>query len=287
MTEPLIPYVEIPELVLVPRGSIKGFPPFDLSLKPFGMLVALGVYLGTYLALRHGRRAGLSEAKLTSFIVWVVACGFVGAHVFDVIFYYPGRVLEDPLSLLRLWDGLSSFGGFAGAIIGLLLWKRRYRARVLPYADVVCSSFPAAWVFGRMGCSIAHDHPGIRSELWLAVQYPGGGRFDLGLLEMLLTIPIAVAFLLLRREPRPWGFYAATLCIAYAPMRFALDFLRIAGPAGHAELGAVDPRYGPFTPAQWACLALLAFGVALFLRIHPLGSTPSSGGRAPSLTPGS
>ena len=35
-------------------------------------------------------------------------------------------------------------------------------------------------MFGRMGCSIAHDHPGLESDLWFAVQYPHGGRFDLG-----------------------------------------------------------------------------------------------------------
>jgi phosphatidylglycerol:prolipoprotein diacylglycerol transferase len=263
--KPLIPYLEIPELVLIPRGYFDGFPPVNFSLKPFGILVATGVYLGSYLAIRQGKRLGLNERALTSFIVWVVGYGFVGAHVLDVLFYYPGRVLEDPWSLLKLWDGLSSFGGFAGALIGMLLWKRRYRRSVLRYADVVASAFPAAWVFGRMGCAVAHDHPGIESELWLAVQYPGGARFDLGLLEMLATIPLAILFLILRRRPRPWGFYAATMSVAYAPVRFALDFLRVRGDGPYGELGAIDPRYGPFTPAQWACLALLAFGVWLFV----------------------
>lgn len=266
MMAPLVPYIEVPELILIPRGSFGDFPPVHFSLKPFGMLVATGVYLGSYLAIRQARRLGLDERALMSFIVWVVGFGFVGGHVLDVLFYYPGRVLEDPLALVRLWDGLSSFGGFTGALIGMLLWKRRYKRSVLRYADVVCSAFPAAWVFGRTGCSVAHDHPGIRSEFWLAVQYPGGGRFDLGFLEMLLTIPLAVAFLILRRRPRPWGFYASIMSITYAPVRFALDFLRAWEPGPHGELGAVDPRYGPFTPAQWACLALLGFGVFLFLR---------------------
>ncbi|HEY4102249.1 MAG TPA: prolipoprotein diacylglyceryl transferase family protein, partial [Polyangiaceae bacterium] len=124
--------------------------------------------------------------------------------------------------------------------------------------------FPAAWVFGRMGCSVAHDHPGIASDLWFAVQYPGGGRFDLGLYEMLLTIPLALAFLYLRRKPRPWGFYLGAMSIAYAPVRFALDFLRVKESNGLS--GAVDPRYGGLTPAQWACFALLGAGVYFFVR---------------------
>jgi len=91
--------------------------------------------------------------------------------------------------------------------VGGFLWKWRHKAQILPYADVIASAFPTAWVFGRSGCSVAHDHPGQLSDLWFAVKYPGGGRFDLGLYEMLLTIPLALAFLWLRQKPRPWGFY--------------------------------------------------------------------------------
>ncbi|HEX3775677.1 MAG TPA: prolipoprotein diacylglyceryl transferase family protein [Polyangiaceae bacterium] len=261
---PAIPYIQLPELVLVPKGLFGGFPPSAFSIKPFGTLVAIGVYLGSYLATKQGKKLGLSERALTSFIAWVVGIGFLGGHMLDVIFYYPEQLLKDPLSLFRIWESLSSFGGFVGGVIGVFIWKRRYRTDVLPYADVIASAFPAAWVFGRMGCSVAHDHPGIESNLWFAVQYPHGGRFDLGLYEMLLTIPLALAFLYLRRKPRPWGFYLGAMSIAYAPVRFALDFLRIKESNGLS--GAVDPRYGGLTPAQWACFALLGAGVYFFVR---------------------
>jgi phosphatidylglycerol:prolipoprotein diacylglycerol transferase len=96
------------------------------------------------------------------------------------------------------------------------------------------------------------------SNAWFAVQYPGGGRFDLGLYEMLLTIPLAVTFLFLMRRPRPPGFFLGIMCIAYAPTRFALDFLRV----NEQEYGhQADPRYGGLTPAQWGCLLLLGAGV--------------------------
>ncbi|HET7540162.1 MAG TPA: prolipoprotein diacylglyceryl transferase family protein [Polyangiaceae bacterium] len=272
---PAIPYLHIPELVLIPKALYKGFPPVDFSIKPFGALVATGVYVGAVLATRLAKRLGFHERAMTSFMVWVAVAGFLSAHMLDVIFYYPGQVLEDPLSLLRLWEGLSSFGGFSGAIIGGFLWKWRYKADILPYSDVVASAFPVGWVFGRTGCSIAHDHPGLASDAWFAVQYPDGGRFDLGLYEMLLTIPLALAFLWLRKKPRPWGFYLGAMMIAYAPVRFALDFLRVAEPI--AERGglvaAVDPRYAGLTPAQWACFGLLLLGVYFFA--HTLNSAGS------------
>ncbi|HYQ40360.1 MAG TPA: prolipoprotein diacylglyceryl transferase family protein [Polyangiaceae bacterium] len=265
---PAIPYLHIPELTVIPKGLIGDFPSIPFTIKPFGALVATGVYIGSVLATRQGRRLGLSDRVMASFIAWVVGVGFLGGHMLDVIFYYPGQVLRDPLSLIRVWEGLSSFGGFSGAIIGGFLWKWRYKADILPYADVIASSFPAAWVFGRTGCSVAHDHPGLPSDAWFAVQYPGGGRFDLGLYEMLLTIPLALAFLWLRKKPRPWGFYVGAITIAYAPVRFALDFLRVAEPIAESGglVAAVDPRYAGLTPAQWACFGLLAVGVYFFAR---------------------
>jgi phosphatidylglycerol:prolipoprotein diacylglycerol transferase len=132
---------------------------------------------------------------------------------------------------------------------------------------------------------VAHDHPGLASDAWFAVQYPGGGRFDLGLYEMLLTIPLALAFLWLRRKPRPWGFYVGAIAIAYAPVRFALDFLRVEAPIAESGglVAAVDPRYAGLTPAQWACFGLLAMGVYFFVRtLHAAGT---KGAFAPPLLP--
>lgn len=264
---PLFPYFTISELTLVPAGLFGGFPPSPISIKPFGFLVASGVLLASQLTMNRARRIGLDERVMGSFIAWVVGVGFVGGHVFDELFYYPERLMRDPWSLLRLWDGLSSFGGFTGALIGMLIWRARYGVRVMPYADNVMAMLPIGWALGRMGCATVHDHPGIASDSWLAVQYPGGGRFDLGLLELLLTIPLAVAFWLLARKPRPWGFFAGLACTSYAPLRFALDFLRERKAAAGDVQGAIDPRYFYLTPAQWACFGLLAWGVYLLAHV--------------------
>ncbi|HVY27622.1 MAG TPA: prolipoprotein diacylglyceryl transferase family protein [Polyangiaceae bacterium] len=264
---PLFPYIILPELTLVPAHAFRAFPPVPISIKPFGALVATGVYLASYLTVKRARRIGLDERVMTSFIAWVVGVGFVGGHVLDEVFYYPQRLLQDPLSLFKLWDGLSSFGGFTGAFIGMLIWRSRYRVPVLPYADNVMALLPVGWVFGRAGCSTAHDHPGLLSDSLFAVRYPGGSRFDLGLLELLLTIPLALAFLYLGKKPRPWGFFSALGCVVYAPLRFALDFLREHDSVPGDLHGAIDPRYFYLTPAQWECFALLGFGIYLLTRV--------------------
>lgn len=287
VSEPLIPYITLPE---IPLGFLLDVPVlgklFDAarppSIKPFGTLVALGVYIGSVITMHRAKERGLDTKKMNEFIFWVVAAGFVGGHMLDAIFYHPQRVARDPLYLLMLWDGLSSYGGFIGAMVGGFAYKLVKREKILPYADVVIATFPIAWVFGRAGCTVVHDHPGRLSDAWFAVRYPMGsgwvGRFDLGLYEFVLTIPLAIFVTLLwRRGPRPPGYFTGIICMAYAPVRFVLDFFR--EEEGVSMLGG-DPRYGGLTPAQWACFGLFAVG-AYFTFVIGKGDAATHGGAPP------
>jgi phosphatidylglycerol:prolipoprotein diacylglycerol transferase len=269
---PQIPYIKLQEIPL-PLGLPS---PLD-SIKPFGILVATGVYVGSVLAMRRAKQRGLDQEKMSTFILYVVGIGFIGAHVFDAIFYTPEKLLSDPLYLFKLWAGLSSYGGFLGSIIGVFVYKWvKKDDDVFGYVDTICSCFPLAWVFGRAGCASVHDHPGRETSHWLGMQYnhPGVhqkgtwgllydpsqtvGRFDLGFIEMVLTIPLATAFMILwRQKPRAYGFYAGWQCILYAPVRFVLDFFRVEEGGG---LDA-DPRFLGLTPAQFACFGLAAIGL--------------------------
>lgn len=288
---PQIPYITLPEIPLtfltyVPIVQDLFDPAHPPTIKPFGTLVALGVYIGSIIATRHAKERGLDLKKMGEYIFWVVGIGFIGGHVLDAVFYHPARVAKDPLYLFKLWDGLSSYGGFIGAMIGAFSWRLYRNERLLPYSECINSAFPLAWVFGRAGCASVHDHPGRLSDAWFAVRYPLGegyiGRFDLGLYELVLTIPLAVTFLILwRRKPfRPLGFYTGWMCVSYAPVRFFLDFLR--EQEGSGVLGG-DPRYGGLTPAQWASIGLLGLGI-YFLRIasknlpHPSPAVPAPEG---------
>lgn len=235
-------------------------PNFDLGPIPihaFGLLVVAAIAVGTELASRRARVAGIDPDSMTSYAMWLVVPGFIGAHVFDSLWYHPREVLEDPATLLALFWGMSSFGGFVGAASGALAWRLYKREPMLPRVEVVLSVFPISWTLGRAACTVAHDHPGLPTTATnpLAFAYPDGPRWDLGFLEMLFAVALSIVCVRLWRRPRPVGTYTALVCLSYAPVRFALDFLRADANAGG------DARYGNLTPAQWACFALAAVGV--------------------------
>ena len=139
----------------------------------------------------------------------------------------------------------------------------------MPYADSLAYGLATGWMFGRLGCFTAHDHPGAHTSFFLAVQYPDGPRHDLGLYEALWAAGIALFFAWLRRKKRPLGTYVAILTLAYAPVRFGLDFLRA------RDVPEPDPRYFGLTPAQWGCLGVLVAGIALSVWVRRHARRPA------------
>lgn len=250
-----LPFIEARE---IPLGG--------LTIAPFGILVSSAVLIGSFLTVRRAVRRGLPRARMESLASYILISGFLLSHVLDVLMYRPRDALRNPLELLMLWKGISSFGGFIGCAVGVLLWSRLKKEPILPYGDQVSAIFPLAWILGRAGCASAHDHIGRLSNSPLAVAfpdgmfYPPGPRFDLGLIEMLLTIPLAGVMLWYSRKPRRAGSITGLLCMLYAPMRFSLDALRA------TDISNPDARYGGMTPAQWLSIALFLIGAHLFNR---------------------
>jgi phosphatidylglycerol:prolipoprotein diacylglycerol transferase len=239
--------------------------PQDWSIQPFGVLVAIGVMLGASLAERRGKAVGIHPNAVASCVAHVLIGGFVIGHMFDAIAYHPEVVAENPLFLLRIWDGLSSFGGFLGAVTGLVVYLKRYGVDGRVIGDPIAWAFPLGWMFGRTGCFVVHDHPGAPTDFFLGVrdyevgEPPYVTRHDMGLYEILWSAAVMGLFVYLSKTPRKRGFYLGLLPILYAPVRFGLDFLRA------TDLEQGDARYFGLTPGHYSAIVLLAAGVA-FLR---------------------
>ena len=275
----MIPYFPQPEIHL--------FGP--LTVHAFGTIVAVAVIVGWQMVVARTRAKSLDPERVQDLLSYVVLCGFVVAHLYSVLAYFPREAMRNPLLLLKFWEDISSFGGFAGGLLGLWLFFR-FKARDvdattrLRYLDAIAYVFPFAWAIGRIACSVAHDHPGTVTSFPLAISlkspeaqayisffYREAGRLaelppspvlakmafhDLGWYEFLCMACLMVpAFLALDRKPRPPGFFLVAFLLLYVPVRFFLDFLRIS-----------DVRYFGLTPGQYAGIAV--FLAALFFMVR-------------------
>lgn len=249
----MIPYFEWHTLALGP-----------VTLRVWGFFAALGVILASWYAMRQAKRLGFDMPRFESMILWMIVWSFLGARLLHAFAYEPAYFLAHPFDVFKVWKGgLSSFGGFLGAAVSFFWHMRAKPFPLMKTADVLVIATPLGLGCGRIGCFLIHDHPGTLAHgagKWLAVNYPDGARYDLGLLLGVFDFLIFGVFIALSRKPRTDGFFLALFMLVYGPVRFALDFLR-----------AIDVRYFGLTPGQYGSVALFAAGCYLMRRIHTGG----------------
>lgn len=256
-----MPYIHVPPLHLGP-----------LTVHAFGVISVVAIVLGVKATRHCAADLGLDIHLVDRLMPWVLLGVIVGAHLVSVLLYSPDRIMGEPLVLLRLWDGISSYGGILGGVIAALLFFRRLGLRMRHYKQALLFGAVVSLLVGRFGCSIAHDHPGRITDAPVAVQgWPtadtpdrslglytdGPRRHDLGLYEFLYLIPLTGALFALRRF-RPFeDFHLVFVLLLYTPARFLLDYLRV-----------YEKRYWGLTPGQYLSAAF--FLVAIYLLCHRL-----------------
>jgi phosphatidylglycerol:prolipoprotein diacylglycerol transferase len=158
---------------------------------------------------------------------------------------------------------------------------------VLPYADSLAYGLAIGWMFGRMGCYVAHDHPGnlVGGEWYsfMAVNYPCPDahcavresfgwlvtaadqpifrRYDMGFFEVVIAAALATFYAIADRFRPRSGFFVAAIATYYGPVRFLLDYLRV------KNTRLADPRWWGLTPAQYSAIFVCAIGAYLCYRV--------------------
>jgi len=233
------------------------------------------------LGLRRAPKVGLDPEHLSALATWVLVAGFIGARVAHVTVYHWADYKDDLWSILRMWEGgMSSYGGFVGATLGGIAYVKRAKLDFYRYADLASYAFVPGWTIGRIGCFVIHDHPGAKSDFFLAAEmktlplnsmhYELAARHELGLYDGLLAGLIWLFFALAARKPRYSGFYLAWMCIIYSVPRFFLDSLRA------TDIVGADTRYLGLTPAQYGSIVLLAIGGWIAWSRRKNAPTPAS-----------
>lgn len=243
------------------------FGPFTLHV--WGFFTALGFLSAIMLSewrYVHTARSAASPTRAERNLIWdvgawIMAGALVGARLGHVFFYEWPYFAAHPIDIIKIWDGgMASYGGFIGAAIAFLICYKIYAFNVRRVADALMWAFPFGMIVGRIGCSFIHDHPGILTDSIFGVQYPGGARFDLGLLELVALIPLAIAFFALRTKQFRAPVFTIVVLLYYGVGRFLLDMLRATDVVG------ADARYFGLTPAQYGSFVLAAAGAGLMCR---------------------
>ena len=98
-----------------------------LRLRWYGVFFALGFVLGYEIVAQFYRREQRPVENLSSLAVYLMLGTVIGARLGHVLFYQPDYYLARPWEIVMIWQGgLASHGGFAGVLIAIALYLRKY-----------------------------------------------------------------------------------------------------------------------------------------------------------------
>jgi prolipoprotein diacylglyceryl transferase len=277
-----------PVVAAIPAPPIGGFQLGPLDVRLYGVLIALGAYLGLRWTVRRydamGGDAGLAERAALAAILF----GFLGARIGYVIPRLD-RFVDRPLDILAIWQGgLALFGGLTAGTLAVIVVTRRGGGDVARMADAVAPGLPLAQAIGRWGNYFNQELYGRPTDLPWALEVDPAFRRPASVSDSATFHPtflyeslwnVALVLLIVRLDRRravPRGALILVYAVGYGLGRFLVELLRI---------DTVE-RYAGLSRNNWLALLLVLVGIGGLLRMRS-GSDDESAERTAADSPSS
>ena len=258
-----------------PSESIELGP---LTLRAYGLAIALGVLAGVWLAQKRWKATGGDPEDISRIAMWAVPAGLVGARLYHVITDW--RFDEGWAEPFKIWEGgLGIPGGIAAGVL-MALWiihrEGLDRPRLL---DAAVPSLPLAQAIGRLGNWFNQELFGGPTDLPWAVEIDPENRparyldaetfHPTFLYEALWNLALVVFIIWVGKTRRVrTGALLAVYVVGYLTARLWLETVRV-DPA--TEIAGVRINI-------WVSLIGIAVaGGWLLLRGRPGSDDPDAG----------
>jgi phosphatidylglycerol:prolipoprotein diacylglycerol transferase len=215
-----------------------------LAIRWYALAYIAGLILGWLLIRRivadDRYWDGLKRPSADSIDDLLVYCAFgviIGGRLGDVLLYDPQYFFSHPIDIFKIWEGGMAFhGGLLGALIGVLLFSRRYGVRTLTVLDLCSLVAPIGIFFGRIANFIRPELWGRRTDVPWAVIFPGTdgqprhpSQIYEALLEGALAFVVLYALAQMGALRRP-GVISGMFAVTYGAARIFSEFFREPDP---------------------------------------------------------
>lgn len=124
----------------------------NVAVRYYGLLFALGFYLGYLIMARIFTLEKVPQAKLDQLAILMIASTIIGARLGHCLFYEPDYYLSKPLEMFKVWKGgLASHGAAVGILFALWLFTKKSGKSFLWILDRVVITVALAGSFIRLG----------------------------------------------------------------------------------------------------------------------------------------
>lgn len=122
------------------------------SIYWYGVIIALGLFLGLYLATREANRLGLKKDYFIDLVVIATPVAIIFARIYYVIFEWD-LYRDGPLwKMIAVWEGgIAIHGALIGAVLTAILYARYKNISFFQLADIAAPSIILGQAIGRWG----------------------------------------------------------------------------------------------------------------------------------------
>jgi len=206
----------------------------SFSIRWYGLLFAMSFAVGYIIMLQFFKKENLPDKLLDKLSIYMLVATVIGARLGHVLFYEPQNYLDNPLAILKIWEGgLASHGAAIGILAALYFFARTSKKTYFWTLDRIVIVVALAGFFIRMGNLMNSEIYGRVTDLpWGFVFLRAGEelpRHPTQIYEAFCYLAIFIYLLSYYykhqgkpREGYMFGFFLVTLFAA----RFFLEFLK-------------------------------------------------------------
>lgn len=243
-----------------------------LSVHWYGLMYLVAFGLWWFLALRRLRHPPFTDASpawskkdVEDMLFLGVLGTIVGGRLGYVLFYQLQAYIDEPLKIIRVWEGGMSFHGGLLGVIASQWWFARSRGKPFwQVMDFVAPCVPLGLAAGRLGNFINGELWGRAAPASLpwAMVFPQSGsnipRHPSQLYQFLLEgVLLFVLLWVYARKERREGQVAAAFLAGYGVFRFIAEYFR--KPDSYLGLLALNWSMG-----QWLSVPMIVVGLLLW-----------------------
>ncbi|MDR1101137.1 MAG: prolipoprotein diacylglyceryl transferase [Clostridiales bacterium] len=140
-----------------------------VSVRWYGIIIAVAIISGGALALFRARAEGMNGDTVVDALIWMVIAALVGARAYFVLFNLNGYTSF--VDVFKVWEGgLAIYGAIIGGATALLIFCRVKKLNFWQFADVCAPAVLLGQAIGRWGNFANREAYGIPTNSWIRME---------------------------------------------------------------------------------------------------------------------